>query len=437
MTTPRNPSKLGPFTLGVNNRAAETDLDTREGSYLRAGVNVDLTAQGRLRRREGFSRVLEGVNMHSLFGAGKRSFVVNAGALSEIIPNASGITLRQIRGGLSPQARLSYCANGDTVIYTDGAELRVIEQTADRPLTVDTPNPAPTLRTEPYAGSTLPAGRYQLCAALEAHDGRFSGSTIPTQVELREGEALVVENMPLPPAHTKALHLYLTTADGTTFRHLATLTAPPPSITMATEPELGHVCPTFMMDALPAGDIVRRTYGGARLLSAKGRYLYYSEPYLLGLYNPLGGYVPFEDDITVVECSRGGIYVATESKTYRLPDDPSKSDLELLLPYGGVRGTGGTSPDRSVCWWMSTRGLVRAGAEGLRDNGNLSPTGGEPIVNLQEGAIAVGEHRSGASLFRERNGIKQVVSSLFGAETAGAAAYSYFDAEVIRKGTQL
>ena len=192
-----------------------------------------------------------------------------------------------------------------------------------------------------------------------------------------------------------------------------------------------------MKNPLPPGSIIRRTYGGARLLVAAGKYLYYSDPFAQSMYDPLGGYVPFESDITMLECGRGGIYIGTADATYRLSDDPSKSELETLLPYGAIPGTSGMSPDRAVCWWMSHRGLVRAGAEGQRSGDNLTPLGGEVITNLQEEAIAMTKFRSGAAMFREQDGMKQVVSSLFDSETAGAAAYSYFDAEIIRKGTTL
>ena len=39
-----------------------------------------------------------------------------------------------------------------------------------------------------------------------------------------------------------------------------------------------------------------------------------------------------------------------------------------------------------------------------------------------------------ATLFRERDGMRKAISSTFGTEVNAAAAFSYMDAEIIRKG---
>ena len=59
------------------------------------------------------------------------------------------------------------------------------------------------------------------------------------------------------------------------------------------------------------------------------------------------------------------------------------------------------------------------------------------MKNVQEAAIAMDVAQAGASLFREQDGKKQVIASLFGSDMTAAAAYSYMDAEIVRKGTVL
>lgn len=53
---------LGPFSLGVDNRKADHALTQRVGNgsidLLRSATNVDITAEGRVRRRAGRTAVL-------------------------------------------------------------------------------------------------------------------------------------------------------------------------------------------------------------------------------------------------------------------------------------------------------------------------------------------------------------------------------------------
>lgn len=52
-------SKFGPFRRGMNNRAPEFALGKPQegGDFLRDAVNVDITAQGTIKRRKGYARV--------------------------------------------------------------------------------------------------------------------------------------------------------------------------------------------------------------------------------------------------------------------------------------------------------------------------------------------------------------------------------------------
>ena len=95
-----------------------------------------------------------------------------------------------------------------------------------------------------------------------------------------------------------------------------------------------------------------------------------------------------------------------------------------MLPYKAVIGTSGQVPNSNNVFWMSERGMV-VGTQ----NGEVS--------NMQENKVAVEPALVGASLFREQDGMKQMVASLFGPQQTVMAARSYMDAEVIRKETSL
>jgi hypothetical protein len=73
---------------------------------------------------------------------------------------------------------------------------------------------------------------------------------------------------------------------------------------------------------------------------------------------------------------------------------------------------------------MSERGMVMGTQDGQ-------------VANLQEKNVAVDPAIVGASLFREQDGMKQMVSSLFSPQSTVIAARSFMDAEIVRKETEL
>lgn len=183
----------------------------------------------------------------------------------------------------------------------------------------------------------------------------------------------------------------------------------------------GAICTTLLLQPLPAGDILAFLNG--RLFSALGSVLSYSEPYLLNLYNPGRNYIVFPAPITMVEPCQNGVYVSAD-QTYWIAGDPSAAELNPVLPYRAVRGTSGPVPNENSCYWLSERGIV------------VGTQTGE-VKNLQESVIATGGADSGAGLFREQDGIKQIITPVSGPQESVMAARSWMDAEVIRKETAL
>ena len=80
--------------------------------------------------------------------------------------------------------------------------------------------------------------------------------------------------------------------------------------------------------------------------------------------------------------------------------------------------------DRNMVYWYSPRGLVVADANGS-------------AKNMQEDSVVTVSASAGAAMFREQDGLKQLVASLLNPGKSVAAASSFMDAEVIRKETIL
>ena len=61
------PKPIGPFPLGMDNRAPDFKLGLPEGAghLLRDALNVDVTAQGSLKTRAGYALAEQGLDCHS------------------------------------------------------------------------------------------------------------------------------------------------------------------------------------------------------------------------------------------------------------------------------------------------------------------------------------------------------------------------------------
>lgn len=57
--------------------------------------------------------------------------------------------------------------------------------------------------------------------------------------------------------------------------------------------------------------------------------------------------------------------------------------------------------------------------------------------NVQEATVAVGPAQIGATLYREQDGMRQLVAAVSGAQESRAAANSFMTMEVVRKENML
>lgn len=408
---------MGPFNLGMNNRLPDTALEVpKVGTFLRSAVNVDITVPGTIKRRGGFAQSLAGTDVHSLWSDEDQAYMVDGTVLYHLTgaPGALGKSI--VMSGLKPGVPVSFTRAAKDVVYSDGDTLYKLNGITYATLSVPMVNPEPIVST---TTGTLPAGVYQICFAYVADDYRISGTTQPVQLELGEGLGIAITGIPALPAGIAAVAIYMTEPNGDEL-FLATTTTEN-AVNIASTPSLGGRCQTLNLLPMPGGLIVR--HGSGRFFVAKGNMLLYSEPFST-LYDPGKNFIQFPTAVVVLECLGAGIYVCTETASYHFNGDITNTAMNQVLPYGAVPGTSGVYPDKSGAYWMSTRGLVRADESGQ-------------VKNVQESAVAMGASTSGAAMFREQDGNKQVIASLFGADATGATAYSYMDAEIVRKGTVL
>ena len=404
-----NTTPIGPFS-GINNRLPDHQLGIvergqRAGDYLRNAVNVDLTAAGTLQRRKGSTLAVPGTRCHSLWSDGTDALYVDGADLKRF-------TGEVVATGLTYGRPVSFCKlpTGE-VAWTDGVRLETVE---NGPVSVAVPNPAPNVAAS--FGGALRAGYYQVCITNVASGGRESGSTWPVQVQVPDSGRIEVSGLP-----GTLVNIYVSPLNGDALYLTASTTAS--SYIIPVIGTQGAQCSTLNLRPLPAGRFVREYHG--RLMVADASGLYYSEPWAYGLYNPLRGYIPLPG-ITLLEPGQTGVYVATADKTYWLSGldvDQVERAVEML-PYGAVEGSAARIENSNDIAWFSSRGLMIGTQDGQ-------------VKNMQEENVAVGVAQAGATMYREQDGMRQLVSSLFGAEETIGAAASFAEAELVRKENML
>ncbi|MEG0194488.1 MAG: hypothetical protein RR857_23855 [Comamonas sp.] len=406
--------RIGPFPFGVNNRLADHELTQSVGDgavdLLRAAVNVDVTANGKLRRRAGFTLAHAG-RAHSAWGNDKAGFYADGSDLYHLAVNGE-LQRTLIRSDLAPTHPVSYCEAGGTFYYSNGDVLGMVQGSTR----VDfTPRPLLTPVLSATQGA-MNAGRYQVCITQFGQAGE-SASTAPRTIDLPAGGGIRISDIPPAPFGCITL-IYMTAPDGEVFGRVAVDIVGGVAEVVAPLP-LGAGCQTLLLEPMPAGSIVRHSNG--RLIVAVGNLLIYSEPFMPGLYRPSKNYIPFPARITLIEPCGRGIFVAAD-KTYWLGGEITGASLDEVLPYGALPHSGGNDPIKpDTCFWMSERGLVFGAKDGS-------------VSNVQEDQLALSGGTAGATVFREHGGQKHVLAAVQDPSKTQASFGGRFDAEIIRKG---
>jgi hypothetical protein len=406
---------FGPL-LGENNRLPDNRLSTDGGSFLRSAVNVDLTDANLLRRRKGYAKVVDGIRARSIWSnGGGVAFFADANTLYSL---SSEYAKTALVSDIATNALVSYCDARGVIYATDGDRIWKLTEASATLVGIKAPQSNPALSSA--AGGSLAAGTYQVAVTHIAANGEESPARFPLpSIDVAANSALTISGIPARAGFSTAV--YLTPPNGDVLYRVSA--AAGSSLVISLPPATdGARCATIDLDNLSGGDIIR--YTGGRLLVASGSLLFYSEPFALHLYNPRKNYVQFSEAITMLEPCEGGFYLSAD-QTYWVGGDVASATLQAVLPYRAVANTGCRIPHNNNVWWASERGGV------------VGKPGGE-IGNIQDKHVIVEKCSTGATMYREQDGIKQMVMSLFGGDgQQGAALSSYLDGELVRKETIL
>lgn len=395
---------------GLNNLSRET---ATTANTMREAVDVDLDRDGKVRTRQGYGEPLAPCAMgHSLWSDPLLSYGLYADGeeLRAFWPNGD---TELVATGLAAGRPVSYTLVGDWVYWSNGVQSGVVQgaTAAGGEWASDQPSGQPDIA--PIATGSFTAGTVQVAVTFLDALGRESGTSVAAVADIPAGGVQIL-NIPQPArADTGIIRLYATTPDGTVLQHVTDLPAGISSYTML-NPPTGRACATQFLEPMPAGDLLAS--GNGRLFAAVDGVLIWSEPMRYGLSRIGFNHLRLPARITMMVyvgagTEGAGLLVAAGQRTYWLGGpDPGAWRQVLAAAHGAVPGTLVHCPGSA--WGMETRGLVPVW---LSDTGHFVAglPGGQVVSVNGDGYVAHGAD-AGASMFREVDGIPQLVSSLRG-----------------------
>ncbi len=424
MTSEKLP-KLGPFPAGVNNVAKEDSLPVDENgnqTSLRSAINVDLDNDGWPSRRQGRELMVEADRAHSLFPTADHLFGVVDGDLKAY--NAS-FAEQTVRAGVGPRFA-SFAHVNDDVFWTNGVtHRRVAADLSDHPNAIATPTPP--IATAAASGG-LAAGEYLVSLTWSDVDGRESGASHPVVVDVAANGGIMLTNLPAAPEDAVTLHAYASppNADPAILYRAYSLPAGATTLLLGKH-QPGVTLKTQWLVPLPPGDIVRLFNG--RLLVAFGAMLAWSDALRFGLMHPdntlrMGQGITLMEPVGDGGDAGAGVFIADHKRTYFLSGNgPEQWQRVIRYPHSAVPGTSllvpgnvlGLETTQLVAFWLATNGVFCIGMPG----GTVAP--------VTEDRLALPEGERGAVMFREVDGLRQLITSFI---TGGGNRFGVSDSAV-------
>lgn len=407
------------WAAGIDNRDPEQALardSNGAANVARDAVNVDIDRAGKVARRAGYTKIVGAQGAASLWASPEFPFglYVDNGVLRGV--RERGETF-DIRGGMGA-GPVSYAVAAGRVYWSNAAQNGVVSPDGlPGDWAVPTPGYAHVSALATAGG--LFAGVYQVAVTFLTPTGEESGAGPAARVLVGTGGGVQID-VPQPPDPTWRVRIYATDANGDVFYNAFTLPAGVASALLGAHVNGRQLATQFLEPMLP-GHIVRR-FGG-RLLVARNNTVTWSEPLRYGLTNVARNAVALPETITMMEplgdgTDAAGVLVASGDKTYWLPGaDPAKFNAQIVRAHGVVPGTALRLPGEvfalqtsaDVAYWIDASGT---GCVGL--------AGGE-VTTLQAAQAIAPSAVSGASLYRDANGLRQIVTALRGSQERGLA----------------
>lgn len=365
--------------------------------------NVDVLDDGRVRRRAGTTSVFNAPT-HSLFGYNRVGYAVVTNNLVLLQEDGSYST---IRANVGPNPVWYLGLNGQ-VYWSNGTNTGVSDVSGGDHIW-GIPHAQPPVCTASAVGG-LYAGGYQVCITFLLATGEEGGWADSTLVNVAAGGGITVTGLPNAVPHADITHfrVYVTAANSTTQFRYGDYPIGTASVSIVSTASQGEVDNSYKLYPFPA--CTNLTHYRGRVYGVTGNVLWYSEPLRYRLCDITKNFIVFDSDITMVADVNDGLYISDSKNTWVLSgNDPSSFERNLVFPYPALQGSPVRDARNATVYWFSTRGWCFGGPE-------------KQAKNLTEDRLLPGTMTKAATLYREYNGVGQVLALVDEAGSSSATA---------------
>ena len=358
-------------------------------------LNADVDDSGKIAKRDGLTPFLMLGNSHSLWACEFCMLCAADGVLYDIT-NGSTAQIAVITGDKGEP--LDYVLVEDKV-YISNRFWNGVYDPISRTLSqwgLACPSGATLLSTD----GNLPAGTYHVTLTnLDTSTGAISGNGVISTITLTDDDSgIQIINRPANSL------VWATDSDGYHFTLVG-------DVSVIVDIPTVEPLPCFMCSPPPCFSCM--TYAFGRIWGAVGDTLYYSEPFQYGWFRLSTNRFQFDSDISLIAVVATGLFIGMDNRTVFLEGTEPDQMRQLNAGAGSIRGTLAYAnnlpelgdilgtPEKGfvdVPVWRTTEGIVA---------GNITGK----LYNLTKHKLRMGNPKRGASLYRQKNGIFQFLSS--------------------------
>lgn len=362
-------------------------------SDLAQAVNVDIGLDNEIRRRAGFTRVVEDCHKNLWQAQGFMLATCNG----DLVRSDNGVTT-VLQASLG-SARVWYCNLPDgRTTFSNGLVNGITDGTTGGTTTWGPPIPAGVGAATDVPGSLFPGEYQRAFTYVRLSDGLEGPPAYAPPVTVASG-GLLCTGLPTLDGH--AINVYLSSHNGAELFLAGQTLGPAFSFTQANE-RLVLPLRTHMLEPMPVGTLT--AFWRGRVLVAKGNVLFASLPHRWELCDLRRDFKQFTAPITLVQPVDGGVFVGTEHELAFLGGTTWDGLVYSRRIQGRtVLGSGVTVPGEKL------------GASPV--DAMVAIAGGELVAGFADGTTKVltaDRYRTGvtevAATFREVNGIPQYIA---------------------------
>lgn len=390
--------QLSQFVKGMNNIIPEMSMG--QDSLIDA-LNVNIQDDGRVATREGQTLAIAG-DFHSITSFKGKLYGVKNGTFTKIDKNLVETPLIPQMGN----AKLYYVeVNGELYCSSKTNSFKINKYESAEYWSIESPNALPNVSFTKGIGQ-IRSGRYIICytykyGIYETGYSPFYVLDLPVSVDSNNqpNDYYTININCSGSSQSTSANIYISTANGPELFLVGENTY---SVVHNNENNLSADLDTEEMNKQGFPALENIGYVNGRIYGTVDNMVYFTLPLDYRQCKP-DNIMIFDSNIKIFCPVSNGYYVVTETKTDFLKGlDPADQSNVLvpIFPYSAVSGTLFRNPNDNTVGWFSHQGVIVGDQAGQ-------------LENISKNKLDFSKnYTSGASLFRQENGLEQVIFSL-------------------------